>query len=199
TTLFQLCLLSAATAQEKLTLTSLTDTHLYRVSADKNTSIVKGKIINATPEELANMGVTYSLVQLTGEFQTKGDASIQKDGSFTIQLHQAPVYQQIWFKLSDYVYTSLHVKDGLEITFDMDKLRSNKAYMLSEGIVFSGKDAALTQLINQHVLFWQKEIPEVKKSISKLSQEETTFPTQLDSLFQLVKASDAKFNTTHPS
>ncbi len=199
TTLFQLCLLSAATAQEKLTLTSLTDTHLYRVSADKNTSIVKGKIINAAPEELANMNAGYSLVQLTGEFQVNLSAPVQPDGTFFFELPQTPVYQQLWFKLGNFAYTCLYVKDGLEITFDANKLREKSAYMLSEGLFFSGEDGEATTLINQHTLFWQKEIPQVKENISSLSRQDTTFSTKLDSLFLLVKASDKKFKNTYAS
>ena len=90
--------------------------------------------------KLEQIVLKFALVRPKEPWQTNLSTEIASDGTFELQLPSKLPYQQIWFSLGEYVYSCLYANEELILTFDLDKLKNNKVYMLGEGMEFAGKD-----------------------------------------------------------
>ena len=87
---------------------------------------------------------------------TKIENSIAK-----ITLDKNFPYQQIWLKVAGYLYTGIYVNSDLTVTIDVDKLPKKGAYLISDGIVYSGTDGELNMVMNKYILYKKKEREDV--------------------------------------
>ena len=126
-------------------------------------------------------------------WQTNLSTEIASDGTFELQLPSKLPYQQIWFSLGEYVYSCLYANEELILTFDLDKLKNNKVYMLGEGMEFAGKDGEINQALNAYIMYNKKHLPELYKEFQSLKDEDARYMEKLDSLFSLQRKVDANF------
>ncbi|WP_333626475.1 TlpA disulfide reductase family protein [Sphingobacterium siyangense] len=196
TILLSLMLLNIAYAQMKSDPISLTD-ESYDKSGKKQLAKLTGRVLNASPEELSNLKIQYTFVNLIGPSQSSNEIKANADGTFEFtQIHILP-YQQIWFSLGDYAYTCLYLQDGLEITFDLNKLKKKEIYMIGDGISFAGKDADVNRQMNEYILFDKKHNPDFYKPLRQLKPSDPNFQYKLDSLFKIQRNTDQAFYHTY--
>ncbi|RKE44390.1 thioredoxin-like domain-containing protein [Sphingobacterium detergens] len=190
------CMLYAQKNFEPLSLTDKSYDQLNK----KQPAKVTGKILNASQEDLSKIQIQYSIVNLIGPHQSKATIPLSADGTFEFrQTHNLP-YQQVWFSLGDYVYTCLYLQDGLELIFDLEKLKKKNVYMIGDGISFAGKDAEVNRQMNEYTLFDKKHNPDFYKPLQKLEAKDPRFQQKLDSLFTIQRNTNTAFykayNTT---
>ncbi|WP_313268065.1 TlpA disulfide reductase family protein [Sphingobacterium sp.] len=196
TLLLSLMLINIAYAQMKSDPISLTD-ESYDKLGKKQLAQVSGRVLNATPEELANLKISYTFVNLIGPSQSSNETKVNVDGRFEFtQMYILP-YQQVWFSLGDYAYTCLYLQDGLEITFDLNKLKKKKIYMIGDGITFAGKDAEVNRQMNEYILFDKKHNPDFYKPLQQLKPSTQDFQYKLDSLFTIQRKTNLAFYQTY--
>jgi len=118
---------------------------------------------------------------------------IANDGTFELQLPSKLPYQQIWFSLGEYVYSCLYANEELNLTFDLEKLKNERVYMLGEGMAFAGKDGAINRTLNAYILYNKKHLPELYKDFQKLKPEDNRYMVKLDSLFNLQRTVNSNF------
>jgi len=186
-------------AQKNLEPLSLTD-NSYDQLSKKQLAKVTGKILNASQEDLSKIQIQYSIVNLIGPHQSKATILVNADGTFEFrQTHNLP-YQQVWFSLGDYVYTCLYLQDGLELIFDLEKLKKKNIYMIGDGISFAGKDAEVNRQMNEYTLFDKKHNPDFYKALQSLEAKDSRFQQKLDALFTIQRNTNTAFykayNTT---
>lgn len=192
TLLLSLMLLNIAYAQMKSGPVPLTD-ESYDKFSKKQLAKVTGRVLNASPKELASLKIDYTFVNLFGPSQSTNETKVNTDGTFEFsQIHILP-YQQIWFSLDKYAYTCLYLHDGLEITFDLNKLKKKEIYMIGDGISFAGKDAEVNRQMNEYILFDKKHNPDFYKPLQQLQASNPNFQYKLDSLFNIQRNTNQAF------
>ncbi|MGO1245359.1 MAG: hypothetical protein ACTMH4_14865, partial [Sphingobacterium sp.] len=190
--LIALCLIGwSAHAQESAI--AITDIKIDKTYAKRPYPVIRGKINNATAEELEQIVLKFALVRPKEPWQTNLSTEIASDGTFELQLPSKLPYQQIWFSLGEYVYSCLYANEELILTFDLDKLKNNKVYMLGEGMEFAGKDGEINQALNAYIMYNKKHLPELYKEFQSLKDEDARYMEKLDSLFSLQRKVDANF------
>jgi thiol-disulfide isomerase/thioredoxin len=125
--------------------------------------------VNNLPDTVKKVAITYTLVQLGAGFQTTRYAETDKAGAAKIVLDQNLPYQQIWLSVGDYLYAGIYVNEGLTVTLDAKKL-SKEAYMIGEGVAYSGTDGNLNTVMNQNVLFRKKDREALSTRFRELNQ-----------------------------
>lgn len=170
----------------------ITDLKFNSEYTSRSNPVINGKIVNASEQELQNIALQFTLVLPKDPIQTKLTAEITNDGIFQLVLPSKLPYQQIWFSLGDYVYTSLYANEELNLEFDLQKLKKQNVYMLGDGISFSGKDGEINKTLNEYILFNKKHLPELYNVKEHLNGNDPGAINKLDSIFDLQR----KVNTT---
>lgn len=173
---------------------ALSDENYDNFYRNKSKAIIKGKIINATAEELKGINIQYAMVNITEPSQTEFNINPSEDGTFTIEQNHNIPYQQVWLSLGKYAYTCLYMDEELEITFDLEKLKTKSIYILGDGMTFGGKDGDLNQTMNEFVLFNKNKKPNLHKEINSLNIEDKNYIQKLDSLFTIQRNLNLEFN-----
>ncbi|EFK59286.1 TlpA family protein disulfide reductase [Sphingobacterium spiritivorum] len=164
-----------------------------RYDEGRQNPVIKGTILNATENELKQLAVSLTLVRPNEPTQVNNSIRIAADGSFTYILPSVLPYQQIWFSLGDYVYSCLYINEGLNLTFDLERLKKQKVYMLGEGMEFSGKDGEINRVLNTYILYNKKHLPDFYENLYNLKVEDLRFMEKTDSLFMLKRKIDSQF------
>ncbi|RYG10149.1 MAG: redoxin domain-containing protein, partial [Chitinophagaceae bacterium] len=158
--------------------------------------------INHLPDSVKKVAITYSLVQLGVGLQTSRFAETDKTGLAKIVFDQNFPNQQAWLSVGDYLYAGIYVNDGLTVTIDASKLPKDGAYMIGDGVVYSGMDGQLNTVMNKNVLFKKKEketlgtkLREVSRSRRKITPE--LFLAKVDSIKAALSALNNEFIANH--
>lgn len=165
---------------------------------------IQGKIININPGDLKKIRITYSIVTLFENFQTKKTTGVQSDGSFNLVLDYSFPYQQIWFRIGDSLYTCLYANSGLHIEIDASRIDKKRGIAFSgPGLKFYGPDAELTTLMNNHILFNRNLQLDINKQIQSLINDNKIsyddFIIKFNELFSKLKKNDDEFKERNPS
>lgn len=153
---------------------------------------IEGRVYNATAEELADISLSFHVVNLTGTFQTRLDADIRPDGTFSLEMDSRLPYRQVWVRIPDLLSTCLYVNDGIFIDLDLALLKKKDVYLDGVGLVFKGPDAEVCRVVNQHLLFGKKHATGVEEKLSDLKRG-IGDPALLDSLFEIKRQTDSIF------
>ena len=150
------------------------------------------------PDSIKKVAITYTLVQLGTSFQADHFAETNKAGVATIVLEQNLPYQQIWLSVGDYLYAGIYVNSGLAVSIDASKLPKDGAYMIANGVTYSGADGELNTVMNKHSLFRKSERQSLHQVLRKLTQSRKTyspeaFISKVDSLRRELTAIDNEF------
>ncbi|QEC51829.1 thiol-disulfide isomerase/thioredoxin [Anseongella ginsenosidimutans] len=159
------------------------------------------KLLNA-PADLGPVNVKGSFVHYGPDFQTTKHYQIGKDRELTVELEQNLPYQQIWLHVGEYLYAGIYVNTGLTVNIDLDRAKS--AYMIGEGISYSGTDGKLNAILNEHVLFRRDERRALSKQRDSLLKKMDELPegalwVKLDSLRSQRKKINAEFIAKYPT
>ncbi|MEJ2881654.1 hypothetical protein [Pedobacter sp. GR22-6] len=123
------------------------------------------------PDPGKKINITYTLVQLGISMQSTKHAETNAEGRVEILLDQNLPYQQIWLNADKYLYAGIYVNEGLTVTIDANKVPANGAYMIGEGVLYSGIDGELNTVMNKRVLFRKPEREKLNGIIQKLRTE----------------------------
>ena len=168
--------------------------------------VVKGKILNLTPDELAKIEITYSLVTPLDQphFQMKKNCNPKADGSFELTLDYPFPYQQIWLSVGDLYYAGVYANTELYIELDATLLKPDGKNFVGPGITYSGKDGSLNTFLNNHVVFKRTEQSKINNDIRSFRDNSQKLSTavylkKLDSLYELLYTIDREFIKQNPS
>jgi thiol-disulfide isomerase/thioredoxin len=160
--------------------------------------------IKNLPDSVKKVNIKYTLVQLGGSFQATKYTETDATGSSKIILDQNLPYQQVWLSAGDYLYAVIYVNTGLTVTVDAHKVPKDGAYMIGEGVTYSGHDGELNTVMNKKVLFRKKErevlfndLRTLCNSRKKYAAHSFTFKT--DSILKLLKNMDSEFIAGFPN
>ncbi|MFD2967783.1 TlpA family protein disulfide reductase [Sphingobacterium bambusae] len=172
-------------AQQNSDTAAITDPEFAQHYASRPQPTIRGKIIHASAEEMANIRIKYSLVHIGQPIQSSYEIRPDANGSFQIVLNERLPNRQIWFTLGDYARLCLMANEELTLTFDLEKLKKNFVYWIGDGVDFGGKDADKNRLINQYIVFQREQTPDIPTQIEALDINRPTYLSGLDSLFKL--------------
>ncbi|WON96241.1 TlpA family protein disulfide reductase [Sphingobacterium sp. UGAL515B_05] len=156
---------------------------------------IKGRVVNWSANDLQEIKIKYSLVNIGNPMQSSYHIKLDQDGSFLITLPDKLPNRQIWFTFGDYVYTCLYSDEYLEITFDLDKLKKKLVYMTGDGLKFGGKDGDKNRIMNEYILFNKRYNENFSGKISSLATEDNDYIAKLDSIFAFQQQINKKFYT----
>jgi len=180
-------------AQQNSDLPAITDPAFAQHYASRPQPTIRGKIIHASAEEIANMRIKYSLVHIGQPIQSSYEIKPDENGSFQIVLNERLPNRQIWFSLGDYAYLCLLSDEELTLTFDLEKLKKNALQWIGDGVTFGGKDGDKNRSINQYIVFQREQNPDIPTQIEALDINSPTYLLTLDSLFKLQNEQLEKF------
>lgn len=159
--------------------------------------------IKNLPDSVKKVNIKYTLVQLGGSIQATKYAETNAAGLVKIILDGNLPYQQIWLAAGNYLYAGIYVDKGLTVTVDAQKVPKDGAYMIGEGVTYSGYDGELNTVMNKKVLFKKQEkeslidnLRAICNSRKKYAADAFTFKT--DSVLKLLKSIDSEFITGYP-
>jgi len=155
------------------------------------------------PADGKKVKIKYTLVQLGIGFQTAKFAEADPAGVAKLMLHQNYPWQQIWLSAGDYLYAGIYVNEGLTVTIDAQKTAAHSAYMIGEGVEYSGPDGELNTVMNKNVLFKKQQKDALGSKLSTLFQTRkklttNSFFTSIDSVRQQLTQIDQEFIAGHP-
>lgn len=160
--------------------------------------------IKNLPDSVKKVDIQYTLVQIGIGFQATMFSETDATGLSKIILHQNLPYQQIWLSVGDYLYAGIYVNTGLTITIDVHKIQKGGAYMIDDGVEYSGNDGELNTVMNKNMLFKKNEKDNLYKSFNKLcdSRKRYTigaFSFKVDSIRKQRVQIDNEFITQFPN
>jgi thiol-disulfide isomerase/thioredoxin len=160
--------------------------------------------IKNLPDGVKKVNIKYTLMQLGGTFQVTKYTETDATGSSKIILDQNLPYQQVWLSGGDYLYAGIYVNTGLAVFIDARKVPKDGAYMIDDGVTYSGYDGELNGVMNKKVLFRKKEraslfndLRTLCDSRKKYAVDSFTFKT--DSILKLLKNMDSEFIAGFPN
>lgn len=206
----------------KITILVLTLISLYSCNSEKNISVedagfdkyfsnkenvpvVKGRVLNLTPEEIQKTELAYSLVTPFEQtrFQIQKNGNLNNDGTFELEIDNAFPYQQIWLHVGELFYAGLYANSELYIELNADSLRNQRVYMNGPGVTYSGKDGELNTFMNNHILYkaeeWRKTQREINELGRKRKLEYSEFKIKYDSLYSILFKIDDGYIQENPS
>jgi len=160
--------------------------------------------IKNLPDSVKKVNIQCTMVQLGGNLQTKKYAETNAAGLSKIILDQNLPYQQIWLSVGKYLYAGIYVNSGLTVIIDAEKLKEGAAYMIGEGIAYSGEDGEFNTVMNKNVLFKKKDkekLDESLRALGKLRKKtlEDVFLSKVDSIKKALMQIDDEFITGFPN
>ncbi|MFB6318251.1 redoxin family protein [Saccharicrinis sp. FJH54] len=162
---------------------------------NKDVPVVKGKVLNAGPEELKDWTINYSIVTPFYELQTAKTSQLNPDGTFELELDYAFPNQQVWFRIDPLIYASLYVNTDLYIELDVRLIKEKGMVRFNgEGVRFLGSDGELTSYMNNHVIYQRRQQLNVQSKLRKKNLE-----SGYDSVFLELEAIDDNYIKENPS
>jgi len=176
---------------------SIEDKKMDAVLMVRKPAILTIKLKNL-PDSVKKVGITYAMVQLGAAFQADHFTETNEAGDATIVLEQNLPYQQLWVTVGDYLFAGIYVNSGLVISLDVSKLPKDGAYMIDEGVNYSGADGELNTVMNKHVLFRKPERKALHEALRNIIQSRKKyspelFTSKVDSVRKELTAIDQDF------
>lgn len=171
-----------------------------------NVPVVKGRLLNCTPEDVDTLSIRYVLVVPNPERQSTRQVNLKKDGSFEIKLDYAIPYQQIWLMLP-YSYSEVIAHKDLYIEADLKEMRAyDKTHSESKDrpplfLKYSGSDASINQMVNQYIRFEPTELEKIYELQNKARDYKAPRSEKLkawDQAFQLRQEREIRFLEQNP-
>jgi thiol-disulfide isomerase/thioredoxin len=194
-----LCFSFALAQQQEAKLISIGSTEFNMAFFSSPKPVVSGRIINALKEDLANLSITYSLVTPFAAVQSERVAIVNKDGTFKITLDYPFPCQQIWINLGEYFYSGIYVSRGLALELDFAQLKRHKVSFNGKGVKYSGQDGALTNWLNNLLLYKRSEQLKVNSMVNQLKYGQANYLENLDSLYSVQKNIEDEYTAQKPS
>ncbi len=159
--------------------------------------------IKNLPDSVKKVSIKYTLVQFGGSIQATKYAETDAAGSAKITLDQNLPYQQIWLDAGNYLYAGIYVNTGLTVNVDAQKVPKDGAYMIGEGVTYSGYDGELNTVMNKKVLFKKGETDSLFDNLRALCMSRKkyaagSFTFKADSVLKLLKSIDGEFIAGYP-
>jgi thiol-disulfide isomerase/thioredoxin len=159
--------------------------------------------IKNLPESVKKVNIKYTLVQLGAGFQATKYAETDANGLSRITLDQNLPYQQIWLSAGDYLYAGIYVNTGLTVTIDTRKVPHDGAYMIGDGITYSGVDGELNTVLNKSALFKKGEKEALFNTLAKLNTIKAKvipnmFSSKADSILRALTNINNEFIDSYP-
>lgn len=170
--------------------------------------VVKGKLINASAEELSGKVINYTIVTPSSDFHIDKSVKVRRDGTFSLILDFAFPYQQIFIDLDSLCYINIMANKNLFIEFDIKRLKRLKdSNDEREGVRYLGEDGPLNTYINNFGHYKQAEkgqLDSIKDLLAynpgysgKLSDE--YFNKLYDSVFTASERIEKSYVSENPS
>jgi thiol-disulfide isomerase/thioredoxin len=155
------------------------------------------------PDTVQHVPIKYSMVELGNGLQTTKHTELDKNGRAEMTLSDKVAFQQVWLTVGKYLYACIYVNTGLTVTIDVQKVLKRRAYMIGDGVAYSGEDGQLNTVMNQHILFKKKERQQLIKRFDDLCNtrkkyDETTFLFKVDSIRKQIEQIDDEFIASYP-
>lgn len=159
--------------------------------------------IKNLPDSIKKVNIKYTLVELNGAFQAEKYTETDASGFSKIILDENLPYQQVWLSIGDYLYAGIYVNTGLTVTVDAHKLPKDGAYMIGDGVGYSGDDGELNTVMNKNVLFKKAERESLSNNLRTLCESRKkytadVFTFKTDSLLKLLENIDNEFIANFP-
>jgi thiol-disulfide isomerase/thioredoxin len=156
------------------------------------------------PDSVKKVTIKYTLVQIAGSFQVTKYAETDATGTCRIILDENLPYQQIWLSVGDYLYAGIYVNTGLAVTVDAQKVPKDGAYMIGNGVTYSGYDGEFNTVMNKSTLFKKEEKEALMNTLGTLCQSRKKYATdaftfKTDSLLKLLENIDNEFIAGYPA
>lgn len=167
--------------------------------------IVKGKISNISLEEIKKTSISYTIVTALGGEQNHKTAQINADGTFSLELDNSFPYQEVWFYINGKLDARIFAHEELLIELDWQKTKDKKIYMISDGIIYSGKDGEMNTYLNTYSLFEKDRKKFLTQAIGnyifgkKQNLPYSEFIVIYDSLSSEIEKIDNAFVSQNPS
>jgi len=160
--------------------------------------------ITNLPESVKKVNVKCTLVQLGLGFQTDRYAETDAKGTLTMTLEQNLPYQQIWLNVDNYLYAGIYVNEGLTVNIDAQKVPKNGAYMIGEGVSYTGRDGELNTVMNNNTMYKKGERENIFNSLRELGDKRKNYPAasfefKTDSIMQQLTKLDDEFIAGYPN
>lgn len=164
---------------------------------------VTGQLLHASPQEIAQTTITYTLVTLLG--QKKKTTRPAADGRFQLELDYPLPCQQIWVHVGELFYTGLYANKQLHVELDVPTLKAAGKVVAfnGDGVRYLGDDGPLNEYMNAYILFKRPE--QLALSSRRQQIRRSQHPVASDVLaaltpvFDSLKTIQDKFVATHPS
>src|SRR5687768_14012673 len=95
------------------------------------------------PDTVQHVPIKYSMVELGNGLQTTKHTELDKNGRAEMTLSDKVAFQQVWLTVGKYLYACIYVNTGLTVTIDVQKVLKRRAYMIGDGVAYSGEDGQL--------------------------------------------------------
>lgn len=171
-----------------------------------NIPVIKGRLLNCTPEDIDTLSIRYMLVVPNPESQSTRYVNLKKDGSFEIKLDYAIPFQQIWLMLP-YSFSQVIAHKGLHIEADLQEMRAyDQEHPESKErpplfLKYSGPDASINQMVNQYIRFEPKELEKIYELQNKAHDYKAPIAEKMkawDEAFQLKQEREIRFLKQNP-
>ena len=154
------------------------------------------------PANGKKVNIKYTLVQLGIGFQTAKYTEADAAGVAKLILDQNLPWQQIWLSVGDHLYAGVYVNEGLTVTIDAQKTAAHSAYMIGNGVEYSGPDGELNTVMNENVLFKKQQKEVLDGKLRTLFQTRRklnagSFFVSVDSVRQQLTQIDQEFIADH--
>lgn len=155
------------------------------------------------PDTVKNVPIKYSVVELGNGFGSTNHTGLDKNGRAEVTLGNNLAFQQVWLTVGDYLYASVYVNTGLTVTIDVQKVGKGGAYMVGDGVVYSGDDGKLNTAMNQNSVFKKKERKQLLRNFDDLCRtrkkyDTSTFSFKVDSVYKQIDKIDNEFIASCP-
>lgn len=168
-----------------------------------NLPVVKGKIINCTPEALKNIHLIYECIQPHIEASHDKQAPIAEDGSFQLELKYAFPYQQIFVWLAGRCFFQVYATKDVFIEIDMSQIPKSPENFQGQGITFSGTDGPFSTYLSRHFWYHKEQKMQLDMDQNKILHDTSVHLSEyynaLEHIFQQVQKLDSSFIAQNPS
>lgn len=169
----------------------------------ENIPVVKGRILNGTPEYLKKLRVTYQCIFPYVKATEFRNTPVAEDGSFEIPINYAIPFQQIFINITNHCFFQAFITKDLYIEIDLGQMNDNISSFKGQGISFSGTDGELCTFL--HRRFWYKKDEDLEQNIAlQKAQMNIELPrkellTIYNQYLQKQTRNDSLFLQTNPS
>jgi thiol-disulfide isomerase/thioredoxin len=155
------------------------------------------------PDTVHHLAIKYSVTELGIGLSSTKYTALDKNGRAEVTLDDKLAFQQVWLTVGNYLYARIYVNTGLMVTADVQKIPKNGAYMIGDGVAYSGEDGELNTAMNESFLFKRKERKQLLRSFKDLCNarkqyDETAFLFKIDSIRAQIGQIDDEFIASNP-